>query len=832
MKFQLNSLVVDLDYRFKESFDLINYFGIAIDSSLYPYVSVSDSYSLLRCLVEVKLSDSFQSTLSPTLCRESKNCYKQEKTYSLVNPPEKRIQYTFDFENPDLFFPIHPGEMSNLSEIRMNFYIESPYMIRKFIGSIRFPALLHYVNKNDINIFHNGINIIPFGQYKLTESKKQFFDRAFNSSGKGYLSNLYTVATELHPDDAFNLYSSIFIPQPLSKCSQFIKIIFNNINLFDKKTEPRPMNHPDLTPEVLLENSSIRLQLFSNIEKIDKNLSIKGLNDHEIWSLKSKFSDVSPLSLLDIENNHYYLPEDIHTIRTHYTTFLVYPELIPLALACMDDSLIDNLSFVVSNHYFLPVESALSIFISSVPQFHHYNIHKFATDSLELLGKRHEIDISLFIPQLVKASRFSQFDISTIPIETIKRQKFLQGKDLNEIKTLRPIDDLLLYFSNIDHVIASEVFWEAKLEQIPRLTEELLKIGGEDLIDQLNLNERIKNFLEQPPSITVEEYKLLLQKRIAGQFKDLQSFKPTRLPLFPEKFVVGIDTNISVFQSKCKPTKLKFKVENSTEFIQVIFKYGDDMRQDQLAIQLFRIMDSKKFPDMLISAYQIRPFSSTFGCCEFLKGATELQDLEDKIWEKLSEPNPEIPQEKKEWNYFHSLATSSVMSYILAIGDRHLQNILLINDGKLAHIDYGFIFGDDPKPGAPVVKITEDMMKPLYMFIDKSSKPEGRFLELCCALFEEIRCKGKLILLSILLSGINQPPELQMACFKSKNPENQVASLDEIKKRVNLVENNLKLKLSTQEAKIEMRIQFSKAITDIWAKVLDAAHTIAITIKK
>ena len=59
--------------------------------------------------------------------------------------------------------------------------------------------------------------------------------------------------------------------------------------------------------------------------------------------------------------------------------------------------------------------------------------------------------------------------------------------------------------------------------------------------------------------------------------------------------------------------------------------------------------------------------------------------------------------------YVKSCAGYCVLTYLLGVGDRHLDNLLLHQTGHFFHCDFTFLFGRDPKKYLPV-RITEDMI--------------------------------------------------------------------------------------------------------------------------
>ena len=52
----------------------------------------------------------------------------------------------------------------------------------------------------------------------------------------------------------------------------------------------------------------------------------------------------------------------------------------------------------------------------------------------------------------------------------------------------------------------------------------------------------------------------------------------------------------------------------------------------------------------------------------------------------------------------------ALCSFLLGIGDRHLENLMLTTSGCLFHIDFEYILGNDPKPFAPPMRLSEQMV--------------------------------------------------------------------------------------------------------------------------
>lgn len=105
--------------------------------------------------------------------------------------------------------------------------------------------------------------------------------------------------------------------------------------------------------------------------------------------------------------------------------------------------------------------------------------------------------------------------------------------------------------------------------------------------------------------------------------------------------------------------------------------------------------------------------------------------------------------------YTHSLATTSIIGYVLGIGDRHISNILIdLKTAELIHIDFGIAFEQGkclPTPETIPFRLTRDMIAALG-----TSGVEGAFRRSCEHTMEVSR-QNKQTILTIIEVLLHDP---------------------------------------------------------------------------
>ncbi|KAK2842648.1 hypothetical protein Q5P01_012848 [Channa striata] len=254
-----------------------------------------------------------------------------------------------------------------------------------------------------------------------------------------------------------------------------------------------------------------------------------------------------------------------------------------------------------------------------------------------------------------------------------------------------------------------------------------------------------------------------------------------RLPLSPS--LVAKELNIkacSFFNSNAVPLKLALvNGDPLGEEINVMFKVGEDLRQDMLALQMIRIMDRiwlQEGLDLRIVNFKCISTGKDKGMVELVPSSDTLRKIQveygvtgsfkDKpLAEWLRKYNPaEDEYEKASENFIYSCAGCCVATYVLGICDRHNDNIMLRSTGHMFHIDFGKflghaqMFGSFKRDRAPFV-LTSDMA---YV-INGGERPTSRFqlfVDLCCQAYNLIRKHSGLFLNLLSLMTSSGLPEL------------------------------------------------------------------------
>ncbi|KRZ57453.1 Serine/threonine-protein kinase SULU [Trichinella nativa] len=103
-----------------------------------------------------------------------------------------------------------------------------------------------------------------------------------------------------------------------------------------------------------------------------------------------------------------------------------------------------------------------------------------------------------------------------------------------------------------------------------------------------------------------------------------------RVPLNPSVLAVGIFTeNSKIYRSLTCPVKVSFRTVSSN--FDVMYKSGDDLRQDSLVLQMIRLMDHlwlKENLDLRMVVFRILPLQDKKGVIELVKNSKTLREIQ------------------------------------------------------------------------------------------------------------------------------------------------------------------------------------------------------------
>jgi len=412
------------------------------------------------------------------------------------------------------------------------------------------------------------------------------------------------------------------------------------------------------------------------------------------------------------------------------------------------------------------------------------------------------------------------------------------------------------------HQIGHYLYWGMKaeyhsdnpetLERFGLLLEEFLRHSQPDYVRNLLIQERLVNRLEYIAAQILDEKKrgvaiLDRKKTLVNLLEKLNDDLPEKvvIPLNPRMVARKIIPQKSRFMSsKQVPLWLTFENAcNEGKDIKVLFKSGDDLRQDILTIQMLRLMDRHWLQqgealDLKMLTYDVlamgvnkngegigmlelvvpsKPINSIFAESDLTVVRTFNQKA---IVNHIYEKNVDTFADSQKL-FARSSAGFAIATYLLGIGDRHSDNILIGERGHLFHIDFGHFLGNfKSKAGFKRERCKLVFTQTMKQVIDadptnpsrRSSRGKTKlykeFEDNCGHAFRIMREKYRLLISLFLLMVPANMPELL-----------KVSDIDYLVKM-------LLLHLNESAAKDAVITEIHKSIKDNFRKLDDLAHYI------
>ncbi|EGE81644.1 phosphatidylinositol 3-kinase [Blastomyces gilchristii SLH14081] len=455
------------------------------------------------------------------------------------------------------------------------------------------------------------------------------------------------------------------------------------------------------------------------------------------------------------------------------------------------------------------------------PTFDNPAVRAYAVDRLR---KSDDEELLLYLLQLVQALKFE-----AIPAEVA--EDITQDSSLTNFLITRAANNPLLgsYFHwylmvECDDAGPStisahrklfarvEYYFMVELEKHhPEQRKILLRQG--ELITILTKIAKDIRFSRVNRAVKIEK----LKKFLLDPKNELTTIDPPLpLPLDPEILITGCFAEGSnVFKSSLSPLLINFKLSDGRKY-PVIFKVGDDLRQDQLVIQIISLMDrllQKENLDLKLTPYRIIATGANAGAMQFIP-STSLSAASAKykgsILAYLRANNPDDNEPlgvRKETmdTYIKSCAGYCVITYLLGVGDRHLDNLLIAPDGHFFHADFGFILGRDPKPFAPMMKLCKEMVEGMG---GASSPNYLLFKQYCFTAYTTLRKSANLILNLFSLMVDANIPDIRV------EPDKAVLKVKE----------RFHLEMSEEEAIRHFEQLIGDSVNAIFGVVIDRLH--------
>jgi len=212
------------------------------------------------------------------------------------------------------------------------------------------------------------------------------------------------------------------------------------------------------------------------------------------------------------------------------------------------------------------------------------------------------------------------------------------------------------------------------------------------------------------------------------QLDKCNTLRPTKLILNPLNLNEYISEIISVekLKSNTMPLLINAKVISALKekIIKFIVKKDEGLRKESIVASIIKLLQDRLYKQARknriknfdrIPTYQIIMLTKNLAIVEYVENSLTLRMVSNSkftLQNYILDNNPTEQVDSVKRKFLQSLAISSCLSYILGLGDRHLDNIMINNFGQIFHIDYGYLM-DNPVTSIisnPNIKVTTVMI--------------------------------------------------------------------------------------------------------------------------
>lgn len=711
------------------------------------------------------------------------NMFK-EINYTLFNYSARPMEW--------VTFPIKISELPKEARIGVNIYIMSQIGQTCLIGSC---VKTIFDEKGDLATGLHSMNIWPFYRVEGRLASMQDF--------RGIMSDFESEHTFNHDSIMkYSEYAKLFV-QFESFVTDIVKWNLKDYSFLKNmyKSLAKPYRNSTITIRNKLSLGMYHISVSGTLgddpkEEEDTKL-IKQKPQIEELAYLEKTLIADPLEDLSDEDKY-----RLFICRDHYKT-------LPLALPLFLRSIDWTRPLQVSEAYKMleiwsPMkpEDALLLLNSDYPD---ENVRLYAARRINQMTDE---DISLYSPQLIQALSFECNHFSA----------------LSEMLLERALKS--------PHQVAHTLYWSLRSQLHLKSTAERFGLFLEQLI---MLCGPYRKVLYRELEVVGFYSELGTKVGIKDKYEDRKAYFSTLIAEDSERAqmqaTLPLDSSLEVaglVAKKCRVMKSKkmplyftlINSEKSSGYTPIIFKNGDDLRQDILTLQMIRIMDTiwlENGLDLRMKPYQVVATGDQSGIIEIVTESETTSDIhkdyggalgafkKNTLKDYLEDNNPGEEQfEKALDNFIRSCAGYCVATYILGIGDRHSGNIMLTKAGHLFHIDFGHFLGNFKKKFGINRERSKFVLTPEMAFVmdGKDSELFKKFKSYCCKAYNCARKHGKrLISLFILMISAGMP-ELKK------------------KEEIKYLREMLSLKLTEKEANSKFTTEIDNALNNAF-KLID-----------